>query len=281
MKLADFLQQTSPEWRGVTDSSELDVTVLAAHLLGRSRAWVLSHGDYELTAEQLQSLTENIALYREGVPLPYLLGEWEFFGKKFIVTEATLIPRPETELMVEEVLAWLESHPQAEAALDIGTGTGCVAISIALACERVRVVASDLSLPALAVAKRNVAKYDLQERIALICASLLPPLARRFDVLCANLPYIPSQRLRALPIYGKEPTLALDGGSDGLDLYRGLLPALAAVVREDCLIACEIDSSQSLAMLAMAHRVFPQAEVSVIKDLSGQDRLLRVKIESN
>lgn len=281
MKLADFLQQTSPEWRGVTDSSELDVTVLAAHLLGRSRAWVLSHGDYELTAEQLQSLTENIALYREGVPLPYLLGEWEFFGKKFIVTEATLIPRPETELMVEEVLAWLESHPQAEAALDIGTGTGCVAISIALACERVRVVASDLSLPALAVAKRNVAKYNLQERIALICASLLPPLARRFDVLCANLPYIPSQRLRALPIYGKEPTLALDGGSDGLDLYRGLLPALAAVVREDGLIACEIDSSQSLAMLAMAHRVFPQAEVSVIKDLSGQDRLLRVKIESN
>ncbi|MFN3307580.1 MAG: peptide chain release factor N(5)-glutamine methyltransferase, partial [Anaerolineales bacterium] len=260
--------------------SELDVTVLAAHLLGRSRAWVLSHGDYELTAEQLQSLTENIALYREGVPLPYLLGEWEFFGNKFIVTEATLIPRPETELMVEEVLAWLESHPQAEAALDIGTGTGCVAISIALACERVRVVASDLSLPALTVAKRNVAKYNLQERITLICASLLPPLSRRFDVLCANLPYIPSQRLRALPIYGKEPTLALDGGSDGLDLYRGLLPALAAIVREDCLIACEIDSSQSLAMLAMARRIFPQAVVSVIKDLNGQDRLLKVVIES-
>lgn len=147
-------------------SSEIDVTVLAAHLLGRSRAWVLSHGDYELTPEQLHSLIENIALYREGVPLPYLLGEWEFFGNKFIVTEATLIPRPETERMVEEVLAWLESHPQAEAVLDVGTGTGCVAISIALACERVRLVASDLSLPALAAAERNVAKYNLQERIA-------------------------------------------------------------------------------------------------------------------
>ncbi|RCK73772.1 MAG: Protein-N(5)-glutamine methyltransferase PrmC [Anaerolineae bacterium] len=279
MKLNEFLRKTAPQWKGVTETSELDVSVLIAHLFGRSRAWVLSHGESELSPEQIQLLEVNLRLYQQGVPLPYLLGRWEFFGREFFVSQATLIPRPETELMVETVLAWLDGHPQAVQVLDVGTGTGCVGISIALSCDRVQVVASDLSFPALQVAKRNIEKYHLQGRVVLSVANLCPPLARRFDVICANLPYIPSERLKTLPIYGKEPTLALDGGIDGLTLYRHLFAVLPRFTPQTALITCEMDADQSSEMIALAHSAFPKANVTVLQDLSGQDRLLRVELE--
>lgn len=278
MKLDEFLRKTAPQWKGVTETSELDVSVLIAHLLGRSRAWVLSHGESELSPEQLRLLEQNLHRYRQGVPLPYLLGWWEFFGHEFYVSEATLIPRPETELMVETILAWLKRHPQAVQVLDVGTGTGCVAISIALACERVRVVASDRSLPALQVAKRNVERYRLQSRVFSCAANLCPPLASRFDVICANLPYIPTGRLKTLPIYGKEPVLALDGGADGLEFYRNLFAILPHFTHPTALITCEMDADQSTEMIALAHRAFPTATVTVLQDLSGQDRLLKVDL---
>jgi release factor glutamine methyltransferase len=278
VKLADFLQKTSPQWKGVTDTAQLDVSVLVAHLLGRSRAWVLSHGETELTADQLQSLEKHLHLYQQGVPLPYLLGKWEFFGREFLVNQATLIPRPETEIIVEAALAWLEAHPHARSVLDVGSGTGCIAISIALGCDRVVAVATDVSFAATQIAKWNIARYRLQSRVFPMVADLLPPLAKRFDVICANLPYIPSWRLRTLPIYGKEPTLALDGGSDGLDLYRRFFAVLQGGVEQSCLIACEMDASQSQTMSALARSTFPQAKITVAKDLSGQDRLLKVEI---
>lgn len=278
MKLDEFLRKTAPQWQGVTETSELDVSVLMAHLLGRSRAWVLSHGESELSPDQIHLLEQNLLRYQQGVPLPYLLGWWEFFGNEFYVSEATLIPRPETELMVETVLAWLERHPQAGQVLDVGTGTGCVAISIALACERVRVVASDCSLPALQVAKRNIERYRLQSRVSLSAANLCPPLASRFDVICANLPYIPTECLKTLPIYGKEPVLALDGGLDGLESYRNLFAVLPRFTHATALITCEMDAEQSAEMIALAHRAFPNAMVTVLQDLSGQDRLLKVDL---
>ena len=278
MKLAEFLRQTAPQWKGVTETSELDVAVLIAHLLGRSRAWVLSHGESELSMEQIHLLEQNLHRYQQGVPLPYLLGQWEFFGHKFFVSEATLIPRPETELMVETTLAWLERHPQAMRVLDVGTGTGCVAISIALACERVRVLASDLSLHALRVAKRNIEQYHLQSRVSLSAANLCPPVASRFDVICANLPYIPTERLKTLPIYGKEPALALDGGVDGLAIYRNLFAILPPFTQPTALITCEMDAEQATEMITLAYRAFPTATVTVLQDLSGQDRLLNVEL---
>lgn len=278
MNLDEFLKKTSPSWKGVTETSELDVSVLISHVLGRSRTWVLSHREHELSTTQIQELEQKLELYRRGVPLPYLIGKWEFFGHEFFVTEATLIPRPETELMVEEVLSWLEKHPSATHVLDIGTGSGCIAISLALSCERICVVASDISLAALRVAQRNVAKFQLQKRVLLVSASLLPPLAKKFDVICANLPYIPSERLKRLPIYGKEPTLALDGGSDGLDLYRALFDALQPSVPKGCLIACEIDSAQVSEMKTLARKAFPEAKIAVIKDLSNRERLLKVEV---
>lgn len=279
MKLADFLKKTAPQWEGVTDTAALDVSVLVAHLLGRSRAWVLSHGEFELSIEQVETLTKYLALYQQGVPLPYLLGKWEFYGREFIVTQATLIPRPETELLVEAVCAWLKRHPAAREVLDVGTGTGCIAISVALCQERLQVVASDVSFPAVQVARRNVLHYHLQGRVFLTVAHLLPPLAKQFDVICANLPYVPSERLRTLPIYGKEPTLALDGGCDGLDLYRQLFGLLPRRVKQTALIACEMDAAHSTALAVIAQNTFPQGKVTIAKDLSGQERLLMVEIE--
>ncbi len=278
MRLAEFIQKTTPIWKGVTETAELDVSVLIAHLLGKSRPWVLSHGEYELSSEEMQTLEQSLRRYKEGIPLPYLLGRWEFYGNEFIVTQATLIPRPETEMMVEQVLLWLREHPQASQVLDIGTGTGCIAISIALSCNRVRVVASDLSLAALRVAKQNIRKYALGEQVILTQSSLIPPLASRFDVICANLPYIPSARLKSLPIYGREPTSALDGGEDGLALYRAMFPTLPAFTKESCLIICEMDSDQSSLLAEMAKKTFPEAQIAVLKDLNGQDRLLRVEL---
>lgn len=161
-----------------------------------------------------------------GEPLPYVLGHWEFFGLDFDLTPEVLIPRPETELLVERAIPWLQSSSQRRSIADIGTGCGCIAVSIAKHISSGHILATDISSAALEVARRNANKHHVENQIEFIECDILPKSfsdERRFDLICANLPYIPTGKLRNLPIYGREPALALDGGDDGLDLFRRLL----------------------------------------------------------
>jgi release factor glutamine methyltransferase len=261
---------------------------------------VLAHPEGILSAEQLSELEVSARRLEAGEPLPYLLGHWEFFGLDFIVTPAVLIPRPETELMVEQALSWLHAHfgtgdASACRAVDVGCGSGCVAIALVANFISLQVTAVDLSPQALEVAHRNVERHGLAGRVTLVQADLLPPQPPTFDLICANLPYIPSAKLDDLPVARWEPRAALDGGPDGLALIRRLLQQAAGRLVERSLapafgaggglLLLEIESSQGAAAALLARQAFSRWEeqgwkvqVAVLPDLAGLDRLVRVEI---
>jgi release factor glutamine methyltransferase len=258
----------------------LDRQILLAHVLGQSRAWVLAHPEAALTEGQTREWKAALAHLRRGVPLPYVLGRWEFCGLEFIVTPEVLIPRPETELLVETALSRIRQAGSAiRTCIDIGTGNGCIAIALALHAPSLSLTATDISSDALAIAHANAEKHGVAGRIELHTADLFacPALAdRRFDLLVANLPYIPSWTLRTLEVYGREPSLALDGGPDGLDLIRRLLQTAPPHLTAGSALLLEIEASQSSAVLELARQAFPQADTRVLPDLSGRDRLLEI-----
>jgi release factor glutamine methyltransferase len=262
---------------GVSESAALDAQVLLAHVLGRSRSWVLAHPEVEWTLEQSSALEEGVARLQSGEPLPYVIGHWEFYGADFIVTPAVLIPRPETELLVETALAWLRAHPARRLAADVGTGSGCIAISLTRHMADLRVLASDISLPALSVAWQNALRSGVGGRVHCLQADLLPPAGRPFDLVCANLPYIPTASLADLRVAQWEPRLALDGGADGLIWIERLLAVLRRGLEPQGLALLEIEASQGAAAAGLAQRAFPRAKVDVLVDLAGHDRLVRIQ----
>lgn len=277
MTLAEALQAAVEGLQPVSETPRLDAQVLAAHILGRSRAWVLAHPEAELSPEQAARFRAALARLVAGEPLPYVLGRWEFFGLEFAVTPAVLIPRPETELLVERALAWLERNPGRRLAADVGTGSGCIAVALAAHCPGLRLLATDVSAPALAVARQNAARHRALERIEFIQADLLPPLGSPLDLICANLPYIPGDTLPGLRVYRSEPALALRGGEDGLDLIRRLLALAPACLAPGGLTLLEIEASQGPGALALAREHFPTASLQIIQDLAGRDRLLEIQ----
>ncbi len=286
----------------VSETAYLDAQLLLAHILGVTRTWVLAHPEAILSAEQLSDLEAGARRLEAGEPLPYLLGHWEFFGLDFIVTPAVLIPRPETELIVEQALNWLEARfgtrdVSACRAVDVGCGSGCVAIALVANFLSLHVTAVDLFSQALEVARRNVERHGLAGRVTLAQADLLPPQPPVFDLICANLPYIPSAKLDDLPVARWEPRSALDGGPDGLALIRRLLQQAAGRLAERSsapvfgagggLLLLEIESSQGAAAALLARQAFSrweeqggEVQVNVLPDLAGLDRLVRVEISS-
>jgi release factor glutamine methyltransferase len=260
-----------------SETAALDAQVWLAHVLGRPRAWLLAHGEQPLTAEQEQAWQAGLARLERGEPLPYLLGEWEFYGLTFQVSPAVLIPRPETELLIEEAIAWLRAHPGRRAAADVGTGSGAIPVAIAANVADVDFTAVDISPEALAVAQANVKRHGLAKRIALRQNDLLDGLSAPLDLITANLPYIPSQRLPGLAVTKWEPHIALDGGADGLDLIRRLFEQASWLLRPGGLLLEEIDPGLEESSSALARHWWPAAEIRVLADLTGQPRLLRVQ----
>ena len=277
--LSDLTTRLAP----ISDTPALDASVLLAHILEKPRTWVMAHPEILLTTEQQDQLSEAMQQLETGKPFPYVLGHWEFFGLDFHVTPDVLIPRPETELLVERAIAWLQESPARRNVADIGTGSGAIAISIAVNVPDANILATDISEAALQVAKRNAAKHHVEERIAFIQADMLPTdrssfihRPSSFDLICANLPYIPTDTLHTLPIYGHEPTLALDGGMDGLVFIRKLLQLAPQYLAPRGMILLEIEATRGAQATQLAHELFPEAAIRLQKDLAGQQRLLEI-----
>ena len=210
------LNQIQAHLLQVSETPGLDAQVILAHILGKPRSWVLAHPEFSLTPEQAVELERALARLEAGEPLPYVLGHWEFFGMDFSVNRQVLIPRPETELMVEQALTWLRRHPARRAALDVGTGNGCIALSLAIKIPDLHVLASDISPGALEQAQSNLHRYALQGRVQFILADLFPEVGGSFDLICANLPYIPSAelaRLKGLEVAFPSPRLCTDNAA--------------------------------------------------------------------
>ncbi len=277
LPLQKYLHSLSRRLASVSDTPLLDAQVLVASILDKPRAWVLAHPEAGLTPEQQAALQAALERLEGGEPLPYVLGHREFYGLDFKITPDVLIPRPETELLVDRALAWLRRNPGRRLAVDIGTGSGCIAVALAVHVPDLQVAAVDISPAALQVAQENAARQQVEKRIHFVQSDLLIGLERRFDLICANLPYIPTAVLHELPVFGREPELALDGGPDGLDLIRRLFAQAPAHLLPEGLILMEIEATQGKIAQAAARQVFPEADIRISQDLAGKDRLISIQ----
>ena len=262
------------------DTPDLDAQVLVAHVLGRDRAWLFSHPEYELSAGQADVLNGLVGRRQAGEPVAYLVGHREFFGLDFLVSPEVLIPRPDTEVLVERALE-LAARAGPLTICDVGCGSGAIAVSLAKHLPRARVLAVDISAAALDIARCNAARLGLADRVAFVAADLIACFAGPFHMIVANPPYL---REDELPPGGGatavglawEPRLALDGGVDGLATVRRLLPRCASTLAPGGALLMEIGAQQGPAVRALAQSWFPGAAVDVLPDCAGRDRVLRV-----
>jgi release factor glutamine methyltransferase len=193
---------------------------------------------------------------------------------EFNVNPSVLIPRPETEHLVERALAWLADHPACRRAVDVCTGSGCIAVTLAVKVPHLHFWATDISTAALAVARSNAKRHTVTEQITFLQADLLAGITTHFDLICANPPYIPSADV---PATG-EPRLALDGGADGMDVICRLLEQAKSHLSSPGMLLMEIEARQGKRVLDMAKGIFPQAQITCHPDLAGWDRIIEINL---
>lgn len=228
-------------------SARLDAEVLLAHVLQKDRVALYVDFDQPLEEHEVDQYRALLARRANKEPVAYLIKEKEFFSHTLCVTPDVLIPRPETELLVEEVIAWGKTHPNPKI-VDVGTGSGAIAIALAVHIPQAHVWAVDISQEALKVAHSNAIQAGVEHRIEFLPGNWLEPLSgRRVDAVVSNPPYIPSHTIQKLQsdVRFYEPHLALDGGADGLEAYRQLTPAAAAIVPVDGRLFFEVGVGQA------------------------------------
>ncbi len=275
--IQELLKQLAVQISPHTESPQLDSQVLVAHHLGKPRSWVLAHPEISLSVEKVQQIQLSAKRMTFGEPLPYILGHWEFFGLDFAVTPDVLIPRPETELIVDTAIRWLQQHPDKRRAVDVGTGSGCIGIAIARHVIGVHMLLSDISNQALEIARQNAEKHKLLDQLQFSQTDLLDGIAGPLDLICANLPYIPTGKLEHLPVARSEPRLALDGGNDGVDVIGQLLAQARGLLVSGGLMLLEIEAYEGNQVKAIAQSTYPQSKVDILQDLAGLDRCVKVE----
>lgn len=261
-----------------SSTPRLDAQVLLCHVLGVDKRHLIAHDDRQLTEPEQATFNALVARRANGEPIAYIVGRKQFYGLDFIVTPDVLIPRPETEHLVEAALDWAKNKGALIAA-DIGTGSGAIALSIKQHAPNITMHAVDVSAAALTIAQRNAAQHKLE--ITWYAGSLAEPLQAggiKVDLLLANMPYVASETLPQLAVSQHEPLLALDGGPDGLDLVRALLQQIPSVCQSGALILLEIGAEQGAATLQYAREILSLAQGHIIKDLAGLDRVVVLQL---
>jgi release factor glutamine methyltransferase len=251
------------------ETPRLDAEILARHVLGIDRTHLFVRLRDSFPSERAHELDILIEQRLSGAPIAYLTGGREFMGMTFHVGPGVLVPRPETELVVERALDWLKDRDGAKV-LDVGTGSGAIAISIAKLCPTADVIAGDVSAQALRWAARN--RNDLNAPVKLVQGNLTEPFAGPVDLLHANLPYLRPEQFANNRELSAEPELALVSGTDGLSLIRRLIADAPRVMANNGAIALEIDPSQNGAVEALARDRFPGAIITTRDDLAGLAR---------
>ena len=281
------LTQARQERQLPIENPRLDAQVLLSHVLGKERSYIYIYPDQKLDAAQEARWHDLLTRRARGEPVAYLLGHREFYGLDFLVDRRVLIPRPETELLVEQALTICRQRlelGQTPVVADIGTGSGAIAISVAIHEPRLpHLYATDVSLDALAVTLLNCRRHHLTERVHLLQGDLLTPLPEPVDLLLANLPYVgTAEQNTMLPdVLDYEPHLALFSGSDGLALLRRLLreAAQSDKLREGAALLLEIGYRQKEPLFQLARELWPQANITCLRDYAGWDRVLKIETQ--
>lgn len=276
LTVREALQRASSFMQSLDDGRFI-AEILLRHVLGWDRTQLFTRLDESLSSEQWTELEGLVQKRVAGIPVQYLLGEQEFYGLSFKVNETVLIPRPETEILVEQVLRRRDSAKSLIVA-DIGTGSGAIAITLAVHSEW-KVYAVDIAQESLDTAAENSRLNGVEGRITFLQGDLLSPLVeatRKVDILVSNPPYIPSRDIEELDIQvrGHEPRRALDGGADGLDFYRRICKGLHEVLHENGLVAFEVGQGQARDVEQLLVETGLMRKTEVICDLAGTERIV-------
>ena len=262
--------------RAGIDDAALESEVMLRHALGVDRAAFFAALEEHPDSSALRRADSLVERRERGEPLAYMLGRREFYALDILVTPAVLIPRQETELLVDSILEIGAGRPDLAVA-DVGTGSGAIAVAAAVNLPSCRVYATDTSEAALRVAGDNCRMHGVEDRIELRHGDLLDPLDVRVDVIASNPPYVMTGEIEGLGReIGREPVEALDGGPDGLDVIRRLFEQAPAALRPGGAMLVEIDPRQLQPVISLAAAAFPGGRVSHRRDLSGRPRLVVV-----
>jgi release factor glutamine methyltransferase len=275
---APLLQLLQDKIKELSDTPYLDALVLLAHITDSTKSALLSQPDPPLTEDQINHLTQALTKLDQGIPLPYIIGSWEFYKYSFRVTPEVMIPRPETEGLVERTIKWFKKNPTRNTVLELGTGSGCISISLALEDPELIITATDISDEALAIAQKNALDHNVADKIHLTQADMFLGLSQKYDLLVANLPYIPTSKLKDLKVYQTEPQLALDGGEDGLLYIKQVLEKAEDWLNPSGCILLELDEDTGPVARDLANDQFPQSEINLEQDLAGLDRYLVIQL---
>ncbi|MBQ5746174.1 MAG: peptide chain release factor N(5)-glutamine methyltransferase [Selenomonadales bacterium] len=270
-KILNWTKQYFEE-KGV-DSPRLDAEVLLSHILKCDRIHLYVNFDRPLVGEELSSFRQMVKARAQRMPVAYILGEKEFMGHSFRVTPDVLIPRPDTEILVEEAIRLL-AEKEAPRIVDIGTGSGAILLSVLKGTEGSTGVAVDLSPAALAVAKSNGERLGLADRAEFRLGDLYAPVDGLFDAILSNPPYIPVRDMDGLsPEVKQEPEMALVGGADGLDFYRRLIDDAPRYLKEGGIVLFEVGIYQAQDVAELGKRRGFSAQ-RILPDYAGIDRVV-------
>lgn len=288
--VSELIRQATQELaRAGFESARLEAEVLLAYELRIDRTKLYVQLQDRLNEAQAQAYHRLVQRRLSHEPIAYIIGHREFFGLDILVDHRVLIPRPETELLVEETISLAKKCPakcptkcriEHCRIADVGTGSGAIAISLATNLPEATIYAIDASTEALAVAMQNIDRHDVRDRVQLRAGNLLEPLSEPVDFIVANLPYIPTSELAHLPpdVRCFEPISALDGGFDGLEAYRQLLGQVPGKLRALGHLVLEIEFDQGSAIVALVEHYLPGSNVRIIRDYAGHDRVAVVEL---
>ena len=259
------------------EDASLEGEILFRQALGIDRARLYANLNSEVKAEQENEFWHLVQRRLSGEPAAYIAGHREFYGLDFLVDRRVLIPRPETELLVEKAIRLAQTHAMATVA-DIGTGCGAIAISLALNLPRIKIYASDVATDALEVARINCEKHGVAGRIQLLPGDMLEPLPEPVDLILANLPYVTEREISQAGLADFEPLIALNGGNDGLDGIRRLGEQATDKLNPQGGMLLEIGWGQGRAVTNLLRRNFPSASLEIIPDLQGIERVISLRL---
>jgi release factor glutamine methyltransferase len=255
------------------EDASLEAELLLRHTLKIDRAALYTEPDRLLTKRQAETYRQFIERRLQGEPSAYITGHREFFGLDFCVDRNVLIPRPETELLVEQIIARAGNY-QNPVIVDVGTSCGAIAVSLAIHLHQAKIYATDISPTALKVARRNARKHNVKDKITFLAGDLLEPLPDSVDIIAANLPYVLTDDVPKVNTSGFEPIQALDGGEDGLDVIKRLCLQAKDKLRPDGCLLLEIGMGQSKATNELLENIYLTAKIDIVPDLSGIQRVV-------
>ena len=270
------------------ESPRLSAELLLSYVLAVKRIELYTQFDKPVAKPQLDKLHELVKRAGEGEPIAYIVGKTEFYSLAFKVTGDCMIPRPETELLTARAIEFLRTRTGRQFVCDLCTGCGCIAVAIARNYPEAELIATDISDTALEVAAQNIEKYQLNERIKLLCGDLFEPVVpqldiAKFDLIVCNPPYVSSAEFEALDknVKDYEPKLALFAGADGLDVYRRIAERIDDFLKPAAALMLEVGYSQGQAVRELLEQIGCFAEITVEKDFHDNDRVVTaIKISS-